>query len=118
MGLPLYVAQLLAKHLFVPWYLPVLGTLGAGSLLFAAIRTRGLWQLIPGVLFVLLGLLAAGEWFWLLSFSRVPTYAGPMEVGKPFPTFSTTLADGSKFDEIGLKEYQTDCSWSSFRGRW
>jgi len=117
LGPILYVAQLLAKQLFVPWYLPVLSTLGAGLMLVAAIRTHGLWRLIPGLLFVVFGLLTALGWLSMLSLSKVPKYAGSVEVGKPFPVFSTTLADGSTFDESSLKgKKQTVMVF--FRGRW
>ena len=46
---------------------------------------------------VLVGILAAGEWYLMMKLAKLPAYAGPLEVGKPLPAFETQLADGSRF---------------------
>jgi hypothetical protein len=117
LGPLLYFLQMQAQYLSVPWYVPILGTVAAASVLLAALRTQGWWRLAPIVLFVLLGFLAFGEWHFLLVDSKVPAYTGPVEVGKPFPAFTTTLADGSKFDQTSLKDEQATVM-VFFRGRW
>jgi hypothetical protein len=114
LGIALCVAQYSLKQLIVPWYLPVLGTVGA-VLLLASVALR------PSVVrIVVLGLLAAlagFEWYFLLSASRLPAYAGPAQTGKQFPAFATTLADGRPFTE---KELQAGMPTVLvfFRGRW
>jgi hypothetical protein len=96
----------------VPWYLPILGTLGTILMVVALARGRSIWRIL-GV--GLLGLLAVGEWF--LSTSKLPAYTGPLKAGQPFPAFTTTLADGSPFSESSLKgEYKTVMVF--FRGHW
>ena len=114
LGPTLYAVQLQAHRLTVPWYMPILGTIGAATMLFAATRNRGIWRFLLSALLVVL---ATGEWSLLLSKSKLPPYTGPVAVGKPFPAFSTTLADGSKFDETNLKGEQTT-ALVFFRGRW
>src|SRR6267142_1977688 len=99
LGPVLYVAQLKAGRLVVPWYLPLLGTLGCLLVLASLGHVKSLGRiLLVGVL----GFLAFGEWFFLLSVSKLPSYSGPVAVGKPFPAFATTWADGKPFTEASL----------------
>src|SRR5438105_12503974 len=99
LGPLLYVVQLKAGRLVVPWYLPVLGTLGCLLVLASLGRRRSLGRIL---LLGVLGFLALGEWFFLLSVSKLPAYSGPVAVGKPFPAFATTWADGTPFTEASL----------------
>src|SRR5262249_38222904 len=111
----LYVLQLLgAKILTMPWYLPVGGTLGAALMLFGLLQTRTWWRVL-GVLFF--GLLAGLEWYFLVSFSRLPAYAGPVKTGQSFPAFATTKADGSSFTQDDLRG-DRNTVLVFFRGRW
>ncbi len=114
LGLVLYVLQLRAKILSVPWYMPALATAGVALLLVALIRRPTIWRVAALVLF---GLLAGGEWYFLLSLSKLPPYTGPVAIGSPFPTFTTTLADGSVFDQNSLRGEQ-NTALVFFRGRW
>jgi hypothetical protein len=110
----LLVAQLQAKRLINPWYLPILGTIGAVLVGLALARRRGIGRSLA---LVLLGLLATGEWFILMSMSKLPPYTGPVAIGRPFPAFSTTLADGSSFTQASLQGEQKT-AMVFFRGRW
>lgn len=114
LGFILYLLQIQASHLRVPWYLPVLGTLGAGLVLAAFIRRR---TLVRRCLVLVLGLLAAGEWFVLLSLSRLPEYAGPAAVERSFPEFATQKADGTPFTQADLRGPR-HTALVFFRGRW
>lgn len=113
LGPVLYVLQLKAGRLVVPWYMPILGTLGCVLVLASLARRRSIGRfLLVGVL----GILAVGEWF-VLSFSRLPAYSGPVAVGKPFPAFATTWADGKPFTEANLPG-DANTIMVFFRGRW
>ena len=114
LGPVLYTVQLLAHRLTVPWYVPILGTLAVGVVLFALADRRTVWRFLAIGFLILL---AAGEWFFLLSLSKVPAYSGPVAAGEPFPAFTTTLADGSTFDQTNLKGEQATVL-VFFRGRW
>jgi hypothetical protein len=109
-----YGLQIFAKVLTVPWYLPVLGTVGAGLLALSLSYSRSVWRSMGLVLF---GLLAAGEWFFLLEMTRLPPYTGPLEVGRPFPAFTTTLANGKSFNQARLAG-DKNTVMVFFRGRW
>jgi hypothetical protein len=114
LGPAIYVVQLRAKILSVPWYVPALATAGLALVLVSVLQRSTAWRI--GVL-ALCGLLTAAEWYFLLSFSKVPAYAGPVAVGASFPAFSTSLADGSILDQDSLRgEHNTALVF--FRGRW
>jgi hypothetical protein len=108
------IIQFQLKRLTVPWYLPLLSTLGVLLLLLSLRRRRTVWRFLALVLF---GLLTAGEWVFLGALMKLPAYTGPAVVGQPFPTFSTTLADGSHFTEAQLKG-DKNTVLVFFRGRW
>jgi hypothetical protein len=97
----------------MPWYLPILGTAGAGLILVALVRARGLGRILA---LLVLGLLATGEWA-LLSFSKLPIYAGPIAVGQPFPAFTAARADGSPLSQADLPGEQNTVM-VFYRGRW
>ena len=112
LGPLLYAVQIRAKVFTVPWYVPILGTVGVLLLLAALVQRRTGWR-IAGLL--LIGLLAGFEWFVIISL-KLPAYTGPVAVGATFPAFTTTRADGSVFDQDNLKEQDTVLVF--FRGRW
>ena len=114
LGPTLYFVQFQAHRLTTPWYMPILGSVAVVGVLFALFRNRSIWRFLALGLVVLF---AASEWDLLLRQSKLPDYKGPAVVGKPFPAFSTTLADGSKFDEANLKGEQPTVM-VFFRGRW
>lgn len=114
LGPALYMAQLKMGRLVVPWYLPILGTVGFLFMFAALGRARSIGRVaLVGVL----GLLAAGEWFAVVSFSRLPAYTGPATVGKPFPAFATAWADGSPFTQANVSADKNTIV-VFFRGRW
>jgi hypothetical protein len=113
LGVFAYVGQvLLAQRLFTPWYLPIAGTLGVLLLLVALWRRVTVWRVI---LLLPMLLLAAGEWFMVRG--SLPAYTGPVEVGRPFPAFATTLADGTPLTVADLHGDE-DTVMVFFRGRW
>jgi hypothetical protein len=115
LGVLLYVIQLSLKILVPPWYLPVLTGLGVIALLGSVWRARTVWRLIG---LVLVAVLASLELIFLFApRARVPPYSGPVAVGKPFPAFSTTLADGSSFTRDNLIGKENTVM-VFFRGRW
>ncbi len=114
LGPVLYWMQVVhAKHLTVPWYVPILGTVGVALSLVALFRARSFWRILA---IVLLSLLAAGEWFFV-AISKLPAYSGPVAADQAFPAFTTSLADGSAFDQNSLKGEQNTVM-VFFRGRW
>jgi hypothetical protein len=108
-----YALQLSMGSLTKPWYLPILGTAAAALALGAVWRRFGIGRLLVGILLVLL---AAFEWS-LFSTTKLPAYAGPVTIGRAFPAFATTLADGSQFTEANLAGPQST-ALVFFRGRW
>ncbi len=108
-----YVVQLQAQRLFVPWYLPILATLGVILVVAALWQARSVWRVLALVLVLLL---AAAGWSFVLAV-RLPPYTGPVAVDRPFPAFATVRADGTSFTEqdlVGAKNHVL----VFFRGRW
>jgi hypothetical protein len=63
-----YVLQIsVLKLLREPWYMPILGMAGAAMLIGSLYYFRSAWRIVGVILF---SLLAAGEWYILLAFSR------------------------------------------------
>jgi hypothetical protein len=114
LGLALTVAQFSLKYLFVPWYSPVLATLGACLLLGAVALRRSIPRVIA---FVLVAACAGLQWYFLVSLMKLPAYDGPAQAGKPLPSFSATLADGRPFTEADLRDGSRRVM-AFFRGRW
>jgi hypothetical protein len=111
-GVATYVVQVSMHHLTTPWYLPVAGTLGAITIAVSLWQRLGVWRALALVFVLLLGL---GEWGFVLG-TMLPTYSGPVAVGKPFPNFSTKQSDGASFTQGDLVEQNTVLLF--FRGRW
>jgi hypothetical protein len=109
-----YVGQFLMHDLTTPWYLLALGTASVVLMGLSLVYARTFWR-IAGL--VLVGLLAAGEWYFLVWLSVLPPYAGPVAEGKPFPAFAAKLADGSPFTQADLKG-RPRTVMTFFRGRW
>lgn len=102
-----------AKILITPWYAPLLGTLGVVLIVLALMRSRSFWRWTALGIFTLL---VAFQW-WALLAMRTPAYTGPVKDGQPFPTFATTLADGSSFTQADLQGDQNTVM-VFFRGHW
>jgi hypothetical protein len=113
LGLVAYFVQVTGGHwLTVPWYLPATGTAGVVLLVVALWRRR---TVVRWLVLVVLFLLAGAE--GALVFVRLPAYAGPIEVGKPFPAFTTAQSDGTPFAQTNLVGKQNTIM-VFFRGRW
>jgi len=114
LGPVLMIAQFSAKIMRVPWYLPALATAGAVLILVALLRRPSVWRVIALALAALLG---SAEWYFIVSLSKLPAYTGPVENDRAVPAFTTTLADGSTFDQRSLHGEQNTVM-TFFRGRW
>lgn len=114
LALVLVGVQYALKQFVVPWYLPVLSTLGVLMLLVAVSRRRSVTRIM---LLVLLGALTGFEWYFLISFSKLPSYEGPAQIAQRIPEFETTLADGRTFTDQDLAD-GTPTVLTFFRGRW
>jgi hypothetical protein len=114
LGPVLSFIQLQAKILKTPWYVPSLATIGVALLLLSLARKVTVSRSIA---LILCGLLMGAEWYFLVSLSKLPAYTGPVSVGTSFPTFTTTLADGTAFNQDNLRGEQ-NTALVFFRGRW
>ena len=113
-GFVAYQFQMSAGRLTTPWYAAALATLGTVLILVSLLRRFTMWRVLA---LLLIGALTAGEWWFLLSLSRSPAYAGPVAAGKPFPEFTAALANGTPFTHDSLKGDQ-DTVLVFFRGHW
>lgn len=110
----LYFVQMMAGNLAVPWYAPALAALGAGLIVLSLLRRCTAWRIVA---LVLVGGLLAGEGWFLLSYTRLPPYQGPVAVGKPFPAFTAARADSTPFTAYNLQGDQ-DTVLVFYRGWW
>jgi hypothetical protein len=114
LGPVLYIAEIKVLHrLVVPWYAAVLGSLGALLALAAFVQAR---TILGGVAVALLVLFAGMEWMFL-GMMKLPHYEGPVAIGKPFPAFTSTRADGPSFTQDDLQNGKNTVL-VFFRGRW
>jgi hypothetical protein len=107
-------AQVKLQYLSVPWYSPILATLGAFLLLVAVFSRRSIPRLIA---LVLVAAFAGLQWYFLAVLMKLPEYTGPARKGEPIPAFHTTLADGRSFTEEDLRDGSRH-AMVFFRGRW
>jgi hypothetical protein len=114
LGPVIYIFQLRANHLTTPWYVPMLGTIGALLIFAALVQARSVWRVLA---LLLIGVMAGGEWFILTRFLNLPAYTGPVHEGLALPQFSTLLVNGSSFTRDNLKSPQNTVL-VIFRGRW
>jgi len=109
-----YQLQMNAANLTTPWYVPALATVGT-LLIVVSLRKRVTAWRVLALLFV--GAVTAGAWWFVLSYTRLPDYSGPLTKGEPFPEFTAALADGTPFTRDNLKGDQ-DTVMVFFRGHW
>ena len=109
-----FVQVFVLKYLVTPWYVPILAT-GGALLALVSVRQRPTWTRVIASL--VLALLCAGEWYFILSMSRLPEYKGTVQVDKKIPEFTTTFADGSSFTEKDLQK-GTPTVLVFYRGHW
>lgn len=110
----MFVQVGLLKYLGMPWYPPVLASLGVVCLAAWAWQKRGVWRAAVVVPFALL---CGAEWFMTFVVSRTPTYAGPAQPGHELPEFTAQLADGKPFTPSVLTDGRTSVLVFN-RGRW
>jgi hypothetical protein len=112
-GLAIYAIQLFAlKQYVVPWYAPILATIGVAGMLVAVVRHWTVWRLV-GLAVCLL--LTAGEWLFLTVVTPAPRYAGP-GIGDPLPNFSAIDPSGAAVTRNNLLGRPTVLLF--FRGHW
>jgi 4-amino-4-deoxy-L-arabinose transferase-like glycosyltransferase len=113
LGLAAYVVQIASQRLFMPWYMPMMATIGVALIVASFWQRSTVWR---GLALVVVLLLTGAEWTMLLA-TRLPPYTGPVAVGQAFPTFATKRADGKLFTQADLLGDQTNVL-VFFRGRW
>jgi hypothetical protein len=114
LGVALVFVQFGLKYLVVPWYSPVLATLGAVFLLLAVVGRRSITRI---VVLVLVAAFAGLQWYALVSLIKLPDYVGPAQPGKQLPPFQAMFADGRPFTEADLEDGSRRVM-TFFRGRW
>jgi len=114
LGPALYFGQVYLRHLWTPWYIPMLATLGLVLMLVSARERR---SVLRGVALLPFLLLCGLEWYVLLVASRTPEYAGPARPGAKLPAFTAALSDGQALTNRDLAEGQPT-ALVFFRGRW
>jgi hypothetical protein len=102
------------RQLIVPWYLPILASLGA---LLALWSVTYRVTVVRIVVLVLVGGLAGLEWYFLAIGAKLPAYEGPARIGEKIPAFTTTLAKGEAFTDENLRDGNRRVL-VFFRGRW
>ncbi|HVX16354.1 MAG TPA: hypothetical protein VHC22_34530 [Pirellulales bacterium] len=108
-----YAALIAAHRLPMPWFLPISATLGAILIAASLWRARRVGRILALVVVLLL---TGFEWMFVFA-TRLPAYTGPVAIGQPFPSFTTTRADGTTFTDDDLRGGQTNVL-VFFRGRW
>jgi hypothetical protein len=113
LGVAAFAIQLSLRRLVLPWYMPVAALIGVGCVVASLWKRRTVWRVLALVVVVLL----AGLEIMALYAMRLPPYAGPIAVGRPFPAFESRLADGTPFTQDDLIGDQNHAI-VFFRGRW
>ena len=114
LGPALYAVALQWGDLQMPWYLPILATLGVFCMVYSVSQRRIVWRKIVLTLFFAL---CVFEWFFILMVAKTPLYTGPGQPGEKIPAFATTLADGTSFTNQNLEDGKRTVLLF-FRGRW
>jgi hypothetical protein len=114
LGPLLYLWQMQIGRLETPWYAPALAMLGAGLAALALWQRRSWWRILA---LAFVALFAGFEWWFLLGYTRLPAYTGPVANSRPFPVFSASLANGEPFTQAEL-EGERDTALLFFRGHW
>ena len=113
LGVAAFVVQISLQRLMLPWYMPALALLGVVLVVMSLWRRRTLWRVLALLVVVLL----AGAELAFLNAMRLPPYAGPIAVGRPFPSFEAKQADGTPFTQDDLPGDRHHVL-VFFRGRW
>ncbi len=114
LGPVLYAVQVSLKHLWTPWYVPLLASLSV-VLMIAAVRQRR--SVLRGAALTFFALLCGGEWYLMLVATKSPIYTGPAQPGGKLPPFAAMLADGTPFTNKDVEnEIRSVLVFN--RGRW
>jgi len=113
LGVVAYVVQFSFERLIIPWYMPALGLLGVVLVAVSLRERRTVWRVLALVAVMLL----TGAELAFLYAVRLPPYTGPIAVGRSFPAFQASRADGTSFTERDLGGDRNDV-FVFFRGRW
>jgi hypothetical protein len=113
LGVVAYVVQFSLQRLMLPWYTPALALLGVVLVVMSLWQRRTLWRVLALLAVVLL----AGAELAVLQALRLPSYSGPLAVGRPFPAFEAKQADGTPFTQDDLTGDRHNVL-VFFRGRW
>jgi hypothetical protein len=113
LGVAAYAIQLSLGRLMLPWYMPAAALVGVACVVASLWKRRTVWRALALVVIVLL----AGLELLALFAMRLPPYAGPIAVGRPFPVFEARRADGTPFTQNDLIGDQHH-AFVFFRGRW
>ncbi len=97
----------------MPWYAPVLGTVGVLLMICSVIQRPGILR-IAGV--ILFAAVCGIEWTFVVM-SKTPAYTGPATTGQTLPSFAAVRADGQPFTNASLAEGASTVLLF-FRGRW
>jgi hypothetical protein len=113
LGVVAYAVQMSLQKLMAPWYMPILALLGVIVVAISVVERRTLVRMVA---LLAVGFLATAELGFLYAV-RLPAYSGPLAVGRPFPAFEATRADGRPFTQRDLLGDQNSAI-VFFRGRW
>ena len=113
-GPVLYAVQVSLKHLWTPWYMPLLASLGVVLMIASVRQRRSVWR---GAALAFFALLCGGEWYLMLVAAKTPAYIGPAQPGSKLPPFATVLADGTPFTNQDV-EHEVRSVLVFNRGRW
>jgi len=109
-----YALQVVKAHrLTTPWYLVYATTAAVVLVAVSLWQARSVWRVLA---LLLVAVVAGGAWMLVVG-TRLPSYTGPVAVGRPFPAFQSFRADGTPFTDRDLKG-DKDSVMVFFRGRW
>jgi hypothetical protein len=114
LGPAIYAGQFYSNHLQMPWYVPILASVGV---LFLIASLRQKTTLLRGAGLVALGIVCALQWYIALVATKTPAYTGPARVGAKVPAFAAALPGGQAFTNHDL-ENGIPTVLVFFRGRW
>ena len=95
-----YVWRFSQANLVLPYYLPVIVTVGFGVMVRGFLQKRSILRVLGLILALLMTLVA-----WMIIFGlSLPKYDGPATVGATAPAFEAQLAMGGDFQASNLKD--------------
>jgi hypothetical protein len=114
LGVGAYLAALMAGRFPTPWFAPALAMVGVLFVLWSLRMRRTVVRFLA--LFFLALLVGVEVWF-LLGYTPLPAYAGPLKSEEPFPEFHAALADGTPITRAKF-EGPKDTALIFYRGHW